>query len=178
MCETRDVSTKWPHWHTVIFVGDIRVDVRHVCCRGQGQSFGRRGQHSTKQKIRRRACGFRRHWRCCGRRRRETGPKSIEMWPENWSWQEVRVQKKLFDIGWSVERECRACHKQEGTEKHRLHPCPEWQGIIREAYRKWKQKAKTSKKEWKWRRGVVADPLSESQWNRVFQYEEMGVREA
>ena len=30
------------------------------------------------------------------------------------------VQKKLFDIGWSDERESQACHKEGGTEKHRL----------------------------------------------------------
>ena len=36
------------------------------------------------------------------------------------------VQKKLFDIGWSDESECQACHKEEGTEKHRLYHCPEW----------------------------------------------------
>ena len=59
------------------------------------------------------------------------------------------VQKKLFDIGWSDESECPACHKEEGTEKDRLYHCPEWQRIRRvpEAFRKWKRKAKTSKKE-------------------------------
>ena len=30
----------------------------------------------------------------------------------------------------------------------------------------WEQKARTSKKEWKWQRGIVAHPLSESRWNR------------
>ena len=25
------------------------------------------------------------------------------------------VQKKLFDIGWSDESQCQACHKAEGT---------------------------------------------------------------
>ena len=33
-------------------------------------------------------------------------------------------------------------------------------------FRKLKQKAKTSKKEWKWQRGTVEHPLNESQWNR------------
>ena len=79
------------------------------------------------------------------------------------------VQQRLFDIGWSDESECQACHKEKGTEKHRLYHCPEWHEIRRgipEAFRKWEQKAKTSKKEWKWQRGIVAHPLSESQWNR------------
>ena len=67
------------------------------------------------------------------------------------------VQKKLHDIGWSDENECQACHKEEGTEKHRLYHCSEWYEIgqeIQEAFRKWK-----------WQRGIVAHPLSESQWN-------------
>ena len=33
------------------------------------------------------------------------------------------VQKRLFDVGWSDESRCRACHKEEGTEKHRLYCC-------------------------------------------------------
>ena len=31
MCETRDLGIKWPHWHTLIFDGDGRVDMRYVC---------------------------------------------------------------------------------------------------------------------------------------------------
>ena len=79
------------------------------------------------------------------------------------------VQKKVYDTGWSDESKCQACHKEEGTEKHRLYHCREWHEVrqgIPEAFRKWEQKAETSKKEWKWQRGVVTHPLSESQWNR------------
>ena len=80
------------------------------------------------------------------------------------------MQKKLFDIGWSDESECQACHKEEGTEKHWLFHCPEWYEVRREipgAFRKWEHKARASK-EWKWQRGVVEHPLSESQWNSHF----------
>ena len=55
------------------------------------------------------------------------------------------VQKRLFDIGWSDGSECQACHKEEGTEKHRLYHCPEWYEVrweIPEAFRKWEQKAR------------------------------------
>ena len=31
MCETRDLGVKWPHWHTLIFEGDRRIDMRYVC---------------------------------------------------------------------------------------------------------------------------------------------------
>ena len=60
------------------------------------------------------------------------------------------MQKKLYVIGWSDESECHACHKEEGTEKHRLYHCPEWCELRRvnpEAFRKLEQKARTSKKE-------------------------------
>ena len=83
------------------------------------------------------------------------------------------MQKKLFGIGWSDQSDCQACHKEEGTEKHRLYHCLEWYQVRREnaeAFRKWEQKARTTKKEWKckWQRGIVDDAhLSESQWNRV-----------
>ena len=37
---------------------------------------------------------------------------------------------------------------------------------IPEVFRKLELKARTSKKEWKWQRGIVEHPLSGSQWNR------------
>ena len=80
------------------------------------------------------------------------------------------MQKKLFDVDWSDESNCQTCYKEEGTEEHRLYHCPEWYEVRREipeAFRKWEQKARTSKKEWKWQRGIVTLLLSESQWNRV-----------
>ena len=47
--------------------------------------------------------------------------------------------------------------------------CPSWNEVRRripEAFRKLEQKAKTSKKEWKWQRGNVTHTPSESQWNQ------------
>ena len=59
------------------------------------------------------------------------------------------TQKRLFDIGWSDISKSQACQMEEGTEKHRLYHCPELHEIrreIRESFRKWEQKSKTSKK--------------------------------
>ena len=59
--------------------------------------------------------------------------------------------------------------KRKETEKHRLYHCPEWYEVrqeIPEVFRKLEQKARTSKKEWKWQRGIVEHPLSRSQWKR------------
>ena len=74
------------------------------------------------------------------------------------------VQKRLFDFGWSNESKCQACHKEGGTGKHRLYHRPEWNEVRREIP---EQKARTSKEEWKWQRGIVTHLPSESQWNRV-----------
>ena len=60
---------------------------------------------------------------------------------------------------------------------HGLYHCPEWYEVRREfleAFGKWEQKARTSKKEWTWQRGKVKHPLSESQW-KTCQFEKVGV---
>ena len=31
MCETRDLGIKWPQWHTLLFEGQVAVDVSVVC---------------------------------------------------------------------------------------------------------------------------------------------------
>ena len=69
------------------------------------------------------------------------------------------VQKTLYDIGWADEKKCRGCDKEEGTEKHRSCHCPcckEVRNQIPDKLGKWEQRAKTSKKAWKWQRGIVS----------------------
>ena len=56
--------------------------------------------------------------------------------------------KRLCDIGWSDEKECKGCDKEEGTERHRLYHCPSCREVrnhIPDGLGKWEQKAKTSK---------------------------------
>ena len=31
MCKTRDLGIKWPHWHTLLFEGQVVVDMGGVC---------------------------------------------------------------------------------------------------------------------------------------------------
>ena len=31
MCETRDLGINWPPWHTLIFEGQVSVDMRYIC---------------------------------------------------------------------------------------------------------------------------------------------------
>ena len=40
------------------------------------------------------------------------------------------MQKRLYDIGWSDEKKCRGCDKEEGTEKHRLYHCTDMPGFV------------------------------------------------
>ena len=31
LCDTRDLGIKWPHWHTLTFSDDTKIDMRFVC---------------------------------------------------------------------------------------------------------------------------------------------------
>ena len=91
------------------------------------------------------------------------------MRPERSSWNEVGLERGYSILAGSDISKCQACQVYDGTQKHRLYHCSEWHEIRREipeAFRKWEQMAKTSKKELKWQRGTVAHPFSESPWNR------------
>ena len=82
---------------------------------------------------------------------------------ERYYWKEDGCRKDPSTLVGRMKSRC------QGTEKHRLFHCPEWceaRREITEAPRKWEQKARTSEKEWKWQRGIVTHPLSESQWNK------------
>ena len=64
----------------------------------------------------------------------EEWTENIETLPEKLVLEGGWVHKKLFDTGWSDLSECQACHKEEGTEKHRLHHCPRWHEVRREMH--------------------------------------------
>ena len=68
------------------------------------------------------------------------------------------MQKRLHDIGWSDEKSCRSCHKEEVTENHRLNHHQETR-FQRDW--KWEQRAKTSKEGWTWQKGITSHSLSE-----------------
>ena len=182
MCETRDLGIKWPQRHTLMFEGEVSVDMRYSCPRDVRRMLVQ--QWAAKHEYQELKEGT---W--------SEPALALLCKTTNEKWTEKHrhvarklfleggwVQKKLFDNVWSDESECQACHREEGTEKHRHSYCPKWYEVRRaipEAFRKWEQKARISKKEWKWRGGVVAHPLSESRWKRCdFSMTKMGVREA
>ena len=82
------------------------------------------------------------------------------------------MQKNLYDIGWSDKSECQACHKEEGTQKHTKAQALPLPRMVRtqtgdpRSFQKVRAKSENQKKEWKWQRGLVTHPLSESQWDR------------
>ena len=34
LCELRDLAVHWPQWYTLIFEGQVKVDMRYVCPKG------------------------------------------------------------------------------------------------------------------------------------------------
>ena len=146
MCETRDLGIRWPQRHTLIFESDGRIDM--------SETFAK----DVKKMLMHQARTI--YWKkWAAKHENEELKEGIWLEPalallrkkEDWTEKHRNVarklileggwvQKKLFDIGWSDESECQACHKEEGTEKHRLYHCPEWHEIrreIQEAVRKW-----------------------------------------
>ena len=157
VCETCDLGTNWPHWHTLIFEGQTGVDMRYVCPKGTKKMHLKQTRSAAKhehEELKEALALLRK--------------KTKEEWTEthrNVARKLVLeggcVQQRLFDTGWSDKSKCQACHKEEGTEKHRLYHCADWKEVRREipgAFRKCEQKGRTSKKEWKWQRGIVEHP--------------------
>ena len=145
-----------PHWHTLVFEGDRRIDMRYVC-----------GKDVKKMLLQQARSVYWKKW--AAKHECEELKECIWLEPalallrketeEDWTEEHrhvarkllltgVWVQKKLFDIGWPGESECQACHKEEGKAQ----ALPKSEQFF--------------KKEWKWQRGIVTHPLGESQWNR------------
>ena len=150
LCETRDLGIKWRQWHSLIFEGQVKVDMRYVC-----------PTNVKKMLLKQARSTYRKKW--AAKHEYEESKEGIWLEPAlallrrrkrggtdkhrhvarklflGGSW----VQKRLFDIGWSNESKCQACHRQEGTEKQRLCHCPESYEVRRripDAFRKWEQK--------------------------------------
>ena len=51
MCETRDLDIKWPQWHTLIFEGQVRADMRYVCPKRREEDAFETGQVSLLEEV-------------------------------------------------------------------------------------------------------------------------------
>ena len=109
MCETRDRGIKWPHWHTLIFSNDTKIDMRFVC-----------PKHVKKMLVQR-ACSV--YWKNWAAKHEYIELKEgawlepglallLKNVRENWTEKRRNVarnvfleggwtQKRLLDIGWS-----------------------------------------------------------------------------
>ena len=116
MCETCDMGIKWPHWHTLIFEGEARVDMRYTCPKNVKKISLQQAMTVCWKK-----------W--AAQHEYEDLKEGIWLEPAlavlrkktNEDWTEKHrifarklfleggwVQKRLFDIGWSDESECQA----------------------------------------------------------------------
>ena len=95
--------------------------------------------------------------------------KSIAMWPERSSWKEVGRKRDYSTLAgrisvnvklarwWKAQRSTGSTTAQSGMKAD---------GKFQRPSKSWSKKQEPQKKEWKWQRGIVLHPLSESQWNR------------
>ena len=87
----------------------------------------------------------------------------------SWFWKEGGCRNDCSTLDGRMKANAKDAAKREGAERHRLYHCPNWNEVRRripEAFRKLKQKGRTTKKERKSQRGFVTHPLSESRWKR------------
>ena len=110
MCEIRDPSIKWPHWHTLIFSNEITIDMRYVCPKDVKKMVVQRARLVNWKK-----------W--AAKHEYEELKEGTWLEPglallrkkvkENWTVSHRTVarkiflegggaQKRLFDIGWSI----------------------------------------------------------------------------
>ena len=51
MCETRDLDVKWPHWHTLMFSDEIKIDMRFVCPKDVKKMLVQRAPISVLEEV-------------------------------------------------------------------------------------------------------------------------------
>ena len=45
------LGIKWPHWHTLIFEGEVRIDMRYVCSKGCKEHVSAAGLDSLLERV-------------------------------------------------------------------------------------------------------------------------------
>ena len=123
MCETCDLGIKWPHWYTLLFEGEVRIDLRYVC-----------PKDVKKMLLQQARSVYWKKWAA----KHEYEELKEGAWLEpvlavlrkkhrnvarKWVLERGWVQIRLIDFGWSDDSKCQACNTEEGTEKHTLHNC-------------------------------------------------------
>ena len=80
------------------------------------------------------------------------------------------VQKRLFDIGWSDESKCQACHKgrkaRKSSSSTTAQNCTKSDGGFQMLSENGSKKREPQRRSGNGQRGIVTHPLNESQWNK------------
>ena len=173
VCETRDLGIKWPQWHTLLLAGQVVVGMRVVCPQDLRKVFLRQARMAFWKK---RSANHE-----CEELKGGVWQEPIQVMlrkKTNEAWMDKHrnvtrklvveggwVQRRWHDTGWSDEKKCRGCNKEEGTDKHRLSHCPCWNEVRNQfpgqLLRMGAKKNKTSKKDRKWQTGIASHSLSE-----------------
>ena len=123
MCETCDLGIKWPQCHTLLFEEQGWVDMRYVWPRDVKKMLLKQARSAYWKKLAAKRQyeelkeGIWLEQALALLRKKTSGLKSMETLSEYWFWKGGWVQKRFFDIGWSDEGKCQACHKEEGHRK-------------------------------------------------------------
>ena len=51
MCETRDLGFRWPHWHTLMFSDEIKIDMKLVRPKDVQKDAGAEGPISVLEEV-------------------------------------------------------------------------------------------------------------------------------
>ena len=117
MCETRDLGIKRPHWHTLIFGLDTKIDMRFVCPKDVKKMLVHRARSVYWKKW----AGKHEYEELKEGAWLEPGPALLrKKVRENWTEKHRNVarkifleggwtQKRLFDNGWSGISQRQAC---------------------------------------------------------------------
>ena len=73
------------------------------------------------EEIEQRSLGLTRLMLCCEGRQERIVEKQAPQRDENIV---VEMATRMYDTGWSDEKKCRGCDKEDGTEKHKAAPFP------------------------------------------------------
>ena len=122
MCETRDLGFKWPHWHTLIFNDEIRIDLRFVCPRDVKNDAARSvywKKWAAKHEHEELKEGA---WLEPGlallrKKVKETWTEKHRNVARKIFLERGWTQKRLFDIGWSDVSQCQSSLPHGGRHK-------------------------------------------------------------
>ena len=75
------------------------------------------------------------------------------------------TQNKLCDMNWADSNTCKCC-EAEGAEEHRLYHCKTWREErhrMPDGARTCEMRARSSKEDWRWQRGLMSYPASDGE---------------